>query len=64
MAQWYPLLENGSEKETLAYATACDTADPLKHLREEFLIPSKNDLPSGNAAKQGRIIFLILSYAQ
>lgn len=40
--------------QTREYAAFLDSQDPLKHIRKEFLIPSKADLKSKTLVTQGQ----------
>lgn len=40
------------------YAIRMDNSDELKHLRQQFIIPSKNDLKSKTLSQHGKTISL------
>ncbi len=42
-----------AKDRTLEYAVHLDELDGLKHLRQEFIIPSKNDLKSKTLGQHG-----------
>lgn len=43
-----------AEAASKEYAASLDAADPLNHLRDEFIIPSKANLACKKLAKPGR----------
>lgn len=45
---------DGKEAFSAQYAAALDTQDPLRHLRKQFLIPSKADLKATALQEPGR----------
>jgi kynureninase len=46
---------------TREYAASLDSQDPLHHIRNEFLIPSKADLKSTTLVTQGQSVLTVLS---
>ncbi|KAF2092804.1 kynureninase 1 [Rhizodiscina lignyota] len=50
MSSQPPPNETGT-RSSLQYAQSLDSADPLRHLREEFIIPSKADIKRRTATK-------------
>ena len=49
-------VDNTASSLALSYAEQCDSEDPLKHLRAEFIIPTKSDLKSNTLAESCRQI--------
>jgi kynureninase len=50
-----PLLGGSEDRQVLTkeYAASLDTQDPIKHIRDEFLIPSKANLRNTTLKQTG-----------
>lgn len=54
------LYPDDPETYTLEYARSLDAKDPLRHFREEFIIPSKADLKRQTLPKRGTYVVIVV----